>query len=234
LRRLTTETFPEALDTRILLCLDNLTSLQMFWNPQTLGALSFIGPRLKELSISEQKDRITNGYPVWIQNPFYDVLKVFDYCPNLECFVLLRFRGDVDLDTLADNSKLKKLVVEGTFYKVTVFLAILCRSPLLEEVKMDIDTSPIDLMTLTCLLKTQFILQIFQNVTTVEMYFRPRARDLTLFEDLAKNIVANCPKLQTARFYFDSAEPAKKKKDSFKYKTADGSVAPFMELVKRF
>jgi len=217
LRRLLTRQFPRNLDTQLLLQFENLTSLHMFYDPQTLQALSFVGHKLKELCLSRDWSKTCTD-----ANPFYDVLRVFTHCPNLEYLVLLRFSGAVNLDVpvAAESLKLKRLVLKGSFYGAPGFVPLVCRAPLLEEVKLEAYCSKQDVDSLITLLMLE---EMFQNVTSVELVYRG---DLALLDmiRLAKNVVASCPKLQTTHFEIETGEGGE---------MASSSIAPFVDLVER-
>jgi len=225
LRRLTTSTFPETLNTRLLLRLDNLTSLKMLCDPQTIRALSFVGHRLKELHIA--KAQISH------ENTFFDVLKVFVYCPNLEYFVLLRFKGVVDFSVLVDpkNLKLRKLVVEGCFQKAQGFLPLICSAPLLEEVDLWVYCTKDDIT----IMATYLLLEdMFKGLIKVKLAYRPidGVQFLRALECLAKMIVAFCPKLETTNFEFDTQAINNRTQSNGTNQTENSSVAPFVNLVR--
>jgi len=216
LRRLLTTHFPENLDTQLLLQLDNLASLHMFYGPQTLQALSFVGHKLKELCLCNDW---SNTFSV--PNPFYDVLRVFTHCPNLEYLVLFGFSGAVNLDVpvAAESLKLKRLVLKGLFYEAPGFVPLVCRAPLLEEVKLHVYCSKQDVDSLITLLMLE---EMLQNVSKVELvHIHRNNADLVA---LAKNVIASCPKLQTAHFGTESGEGGE---------TASSSITPFVDLVKK-
>jgi len=126
----------------------------------------------------------------------------------------------LDVPVAAESLKLKRLVLKGSFYGAPGFVLLVCRAPLLEQVKLEAYCSKQDIDSLITFLSLE---EMLQNVTRVEVVYRG---DLALLDTmrLAKNVVASCPKLQTAHFEIESGEGGE---------TAGSSIAPFVDLVKK-
>jgi len=220
LRRLKTRKFPENLEPQLLLQFKSLTSLQIEFNLQTIPVLALLGPKLKELSLIMMGNSSDSS----------DMLKVFVHCTKLEYFALLNFyRGTVDLEVpvLAENLKLKKVVLSGLFHQTEGFLPLLLKAPLLDEVKLGpIRFSQTDVEAFT---KNLSMGIMFQNLTKIELgpTLDSRTNALLDLESLAKSIVSFCPKLQTAFCDFGYKTFIEK----FNKKPSK-SVSPFLDLVK--
>jgi len=207
--------FPEDLDPRHLLCFENLTSLGVPYENNTLQILSHIGSKLKELIFK-------SDYYKTEKESSFDFPTVFVLCPNLENLQYFEFSGDINqqVSLLAENLQLKKLHLKGEFCEASGFLTVVLSAPLLEDVTLEIYDKPkIDINILKSLLARRFVLQ---NVTKVALFYPDRFLEMT---SLSKHIVSFCPKLQTAEF----GPRFKWHRDHF-----NNSLTPFQDLLKMF
>jgi len=186
------------LETQLMQKFSNLSSLIIGFCDQTLKILTAVGPQLKllEINFSHRTDPV--------MNPFNDLLKIFMLCPILESLYVSGFHGAVDLEVPVDiqNLKLEKLgFFLSNFSNASSFLYMILSAPCLKSVVFDrTGLSNQNIATLTTLLAAKLVLQ---NVTQFEYYFNVSSShesNLKDKENIFKNIVAFCPKLQRARY----------------------------------
>lgn len=194
---------------------EKLTTLEIGMVSNVFEILSSIGNRLSSLWLSAPSGRD--------ENPFLQVLKVFDLCNKLECLQIGYVNGSIDLGVPFDLDKicLKKLVLKGNFVKARGFVPLISRAPNLIEVIFN--TAIISKYDINTLVRFVSMGMIFQNVSLFVYAVprwsiildaknlsanyipgKPNALELILALELfAKNIISFCPLLQNAAFNFD-------------------------------
>jgi len=200
----------------------NLTSLEITSQKNIHEILAPIGPKLKELSLRGSSTE---------ENSFSSLLKVLSVCPNLEVLYLKQFKGTVDdvkttERSFIENLKLKKLVLEGVFLQPGGLFFVLFFAPLLEELILDLG--------FYCLADVHVLVQflergsLLQNL--IKLDINARLEDYRsqgeyavsalhmATEELARNMICYCPKLQTANIGICDED--------------DENIAPFIDLVK--
>jgi len=221
LRRLAIGKFSKDWNPQLMRQFRNLNSLKIVLDKQSIAVLTLVGPQLRELCIKCPKRRLRDAC--------LKVLKVFQLCPFLQVFELHSFKGSVDLavPVLAEQLKLKKLVLTGDFRQAEGLLPLIVSAPRLEQVKLDyISFSRDDTVQLVNLVSEQSILQNLTSFELVAISFVDMGHSLTdqllAMESVAKNIITFCPKLQTAQFDFDSLNEGNRNRSV---------LAPYLELM---
>jgi hypothetical protein len=192
---------------------EHLTILEIEMAFNVFEILASIGNRLTTLRLSA---------PSVGNNPFLQVLKVFDLCCNLESLQICKVYGSIDLGVPFDAEKvgLKQLVLKGSFVTARGFVPLISRAPKLEEVIFN--KAIISKYDINTLVRYVSMGMIFQNVShfvynvpsqslitiiNIPANYtpgKPKALELILaLEHFAKNIISYCPLLQNADFSFD-------------------------------
>jgi len=116
----------------------------------------------------------------------------------------------------------------GQFSGAPEFLSFLLKAPFLEKAELDLTYSSKEVFAH---LATSISMgNMMQNLTDIEMgYYGPLEKELLAnFENVAKNIFAFCPKLQSAHFDFDIDSELRNKFDV----ETSSSITPFMNMFK--
>jgi len=203
LRRLGTRILPANLNLASFELLENLTSLYIAFDEQTIRLLAVVGPKLKELSI--------NPAYIYTRESYSCLPKVFSLCRNLEYLSLMDVSGTCDMNHSvpgpAKELKLKKLYLNGNSSNAIGLLPFLFSAPKLEEIKLgNFSASPHAVEIVTSLLSVEAIFQNLTKINLGKVYKNGvgKKKLLVAMENLATCILSLSPRLHTFQFNFDS------------------------------
>jgi len=223
--------FPSVWDPQVLQQLTNLTSLCIPFDQLAFDILAVVGPKLKELFFIDLE---FSAPELSMENRFEHLLRVFLLCPELENLEVQDLDGEVDLSVPVqfDQLKLKKFKVLNGYAgnnMVEGLLPLICRAPLLEEVKLWAGplSAKQDVEPLNTLLTQKKVFQNLVKFKTFDAFNGQDGDDLfPALIQLAKNIVSYCPNVQIL-WIDDLMTPHTRAK-----KPQSNSIVPFVDLVK--